>query len=205
MKEQAGENFKIFEHHFEAVKDSRNQMTTKEEEKLFQSIIIAETNLEMKIFGPICHKVYHIMTSNLAYEKIFHYNFERAHHSVFSINYSDVFDHAEREADASIIQEVCKKVAETTKSEFNIVYEELKSDDSDASDETSERIAKKLRKKVMTSLKATPDYEKVFRASIHFTFENTLLSAMSSSYKKIFDSMLNLELQTVLDTVKDSL
>ena len=205
MREQAKENFEIFKFHFEAVKDSNNKMPQEDEEKLLKNIINAEAILETKIFGPICHKVYHILTSNVVYEKIFDYDFERSHHSVFNFNYKDVFDHAEQEADASIIQNVYEKILNPTKSELADVYDELRSDDSDADDNIYERQAKKLQKKAMANLKATPEYEENFRSSIHFTFENTLFSAMNSSYKNIFDSMFNTELQNVLNSVKESL
>ena len=64
----------------------------------------------------------------------FDYDFERSHHSVFNFNYKDVFEHAEQEADASIIQKAYEKVLNPTKSELTNVCEELKSDDSNADD-----------------------------------------------------------------------
>ena len=47
----------------------------------------------------------------------------------------------------------------STKSELADVYDELRSDDSDADDNIYERQAKKLQKKAMANLKATPEYE----------------------------------------------
>ena len=47
------------------------------------------------------------------------------------------------------------------------------------------------------------EYEETFRASIHFTFENTLFSAMSKTYSNVFNSMLNGELEKANESAKN--
>ena len=87
------------------------------------------------------------------------------------------------------------KVSNATKSERMQAYQELDSEDSDASNDDFDRVVNKLGKKALIFLRASPEYEETFRASIHFTFENTLFSAMSKTYSNVFNSMLNGELE----------
>ena len=147
--------------------------------------------------------VHKILTSNAAYNKIFEYEFDRARHAVFNVNYGKVFDHAQIEADISIQNDIRIKVSNASKSERKQAYEELGSEDSDASDDDFDRVVKRLGKKALIFLRASPEYEETFRASIHFTFENTLFSAMSKTYSNVFNSMLNGELEKANESVKN--
>ena len=100
--EKTEEDDNIFLHHFESSKNSNIKKSESEEERLFEDIAQAETTLNLKIFAPICYKIHQIMTSDMAYEKVFEYDFARVHYSVFDINYSQVFKHAQMEADYSV-------------------------------------------------------------------------------------------------------
>ena len=71
----------------------------------------------VKNFGSISDRVYQIMTSDQTYNKIFEFEFGRAHHSVFNINYDQVFDHAKNEADISILDIANEEVMTSTQSE----------------------------------------------------------------------------------------
>ena len=85
--EDPEEDFKIFQHHFESIKNGNNEKTEADDAALFAEIILTEDSLNVKIFEPICYKVHQIMTSDQAYDKMFEHDFERAHHSVFNVNY----------------------------------------------------------------------------------------------------------------------
>ena len=47
----------------------------------------------------------------------------------------------------------------------------------------------------MANLRATPEYEAIFRSSVHDTLENTLLSVKSSTFKNIWNFILYIELK----------
>ena len=200
--EKTEEDDNIFLHHFESSKNSNSKKSESEEERLFEDIAQAETTLNLKIFPPICYKIHQIMTSDMAYEKVFEYDFARVHYSVFDINYSQVFKHAQMEADYSVYFETYEKANTATKSEQKKAYDELCSQDSDASEDVDIRIFEKLRKKALIDLRATQTYEDNFRSSVCFTFENTLVSAMESTCENIFDSFFHDELKKALEAAK---
>ena len=77
-------------------------------------------------------------TSYLVYGKIFDYDFQRTHFSVFNVDYGDVFDFAQHEADASIIQEVHSRVTESSKSKFENAFKKLGNNESDVCDDIHE-------------------------------------------------------------------
>ena len=81
-------------------------------------------------------------------------------------------------------------------------YDELCSQDSDASEDVDIRIFEKLRKKALIDLRATQTYEDNFRSSVCFTFENTLVSAMESTCENIFDSFFHDKLNKALEAAK---
>ena len=159
----------------------------------------------VKNFGPISDRVYQIMTSDQTYNKIFEFEFGRAHHSVFNINYDEVFDHAKNEADISILDFVNEKVMSATQSEQTKAFKELSSNDSIASDDEVDRIINKLQKKAMSYYRATPEYEETLRASVHFTFQNTLLSALGKMYSNVFNLMFEDEFQKAFESVRDTI
>ena len=51
----------------------------------------------------------------------------------------------------------------------------------------------------------TPEYEEIFRRCIHLIFENTLKSAMESTYRKMIDSMFYEELEKTHQAYMDSM
>ena len=106
------------------------------------------------------------------------------------------------EADYSVWLETHKKANTATKSEQKKAYDELCSQDSDASEDVDIRIFEKLRKKALIDLRATQTYEDNFRSSVCFTFENTLVSAMESTCENIFDSFFHDELKKALEAAK---
>ena len=50
------------------------------------------TKLQLKI--PTFDQIYQLVKSKYAYDKVFDWEFERIYHSVFTVNYKDVFDEA---------------------------------------------------------------------------------------------------------------
>ena len=68
-----------------------------------------EYETKMHVMIPIFDKMYQLIKSRYAFEKVFLYEFERAHHSVFSVNYEDVFDEANEEAFEAIWPSAYKK------------------------------------------------------------------------------------------------
>ena len=89
-----------------------------------------------------------------------------------------------------------------TKSEQSKAYQELCSQDSDASDDVDERIFQKLRKKALSHFRASPAYEATFGSSVNYTFEYTLMSAVETTQSKIFNLLFHEELRKALESAK---
>ena len=113
-----------------------------------------------------------------------------------------VFNHAQKEADFSVRGKVHEKALSATKSEQSKAYQELCSQDSDASDDVDERIFQKLRKKALSHFRASPAYEATFGSSVNYTFEYTLMSAMETTQSKIFNLLFHEELRKALESTK---
>ena len=69
---------------------------------IFGDIGSMEHHTKMQVKGPIFERTYQVIKSKYAYEKIFEQEFDRAHYSVFTLNYKDVFNEAHDEALDSI-------------------------------------------------------------------------------------------------------
>ena len=60
-------------------------------------------------------------------------------------------------------------------------------------------------KSEIESAQNTPEYEEIFRGCVHLIFENTLKSAMESTYRKMIDSMFYEELEKTHQAYMDSM
>ena len=82
----------IIEYHFEASKLFTDQ---KPPEQMI-TILGFWTKMPVMIF--IFHKNYQLIKLKYTYEKVFAYEFQKAHNSVFTITYKDAYDEAHSEA-----------------------------------------------------------------------------------------------------------
>ena len=141
---------------------------------------------------PIFDKIYQLIKSKYNYEKVFHYEFERTHHSVLTINYGHVFDEAHKEAIDAIWESAYKKAIDSLFGSpiHDSLYEEAYdlasescSPEIDATDfeELVDSICKPhLDEKVDSALKNEiesakngPEFDKHFKKSVHSTFKGT--------------------------------
>ena len=213
---------KIFEYRFEQSRDPTNNTTPLQIMTILNDIKTMEHRTQIQVMIPIFDKIFHFLKSKYSYEKVFDYNFDRAYYSTFTVNYDDVYDKARDEAFEAIYESAYKKAVDSVfdTDVHDSVYKESldlarkscdPEDDENKFDELFNSIYEPLLdEKVELALDSAikyaqneKEYEDAFQKSVNSTFEETLISAIESTYCKMTDSIHYEELQKTYQAFLD--
>ena len=106
------DEIEVIDYHLEVSKDPAGQKSPRQMMKILNDIKSMEHWTKMQVMVPIFDKIYQLIKSKYAYEKVFHHDFERAHYSAFTVNYADVFNEAHDEAIEVIWEPAYKKAVD---------------------------------------------------------------------------------------------
>ena len=212
--DETKDEIEVIEYHFEASKISADQKTPEQMITILGNIKSMEFWTKMPVMIPIFHKIYQLIKSKYTYEKVFAYEFQRAHHSVFTVNYKDVYGEAHSEAIDAIWETAYKKALDSVFESpiYDSVYKEsydlaLKSCNPEKDEEKFEELFDSIYEPLLDkevdlaidseieSSRNGKEFQETFQKSVFSTFEDTLLSTIESTYRKMIDSMYCDELE----------